>query len=262
VTNAHNDKLIIALGIFASILLFFATFSYEVKEEKLLFLSSANNAFNKVKIIFSTLKRINKELGSRFYLADELGKDEFKFFAQSHITQNQFIEEILFAEKVELKDKTQYELNFKNKGYSGFSIKPFPDNSFSDSFSPDTLFPIKYIEPYSVVNSRWFGRDILTYPIIKNAIQATLGQSNSLIYTTDSNKNDRLYATRALYSGGYGHTSNKSFQDIFGLLLYKIKIHDVAPDKKSDFATIRIGGNTALEEGTISPTGLFTKTFK
>ncbi|MBL1278577.1 MAG: CHASE domain-containing protein [Ectothiorhodospiraceae bacterium] len=261
IIKPHTEKIVIFIGAAISTFLFFVTLSYEIEKEKSTFLSEANSAFNKVEAVFESLKRINTEFASRFYLVDELSKDEFTFFAKSRINQNNFIEEIVFAEKVALKNKLLYELSIRNEGYAGFKVKPFSEPVLISSLSPDILFPVKFIEPFNVKNSRWFGRDILTYSDVKNALELTKYYSNALAYAPISDDHNKVYAVRALYGGHSDRSNNKKLRDVFGVILYKINFDHLIPMDKNDYISIVINENIVWQEGAVVFTGLFENTY-
>ena len=227
VIKKHNIKIII-VGIITSIVSFAFTYNYEIEKEKLHFITSANNLFNKIESIFSTLERTNKELGSRFYLSDEMTKGDFKFLTLSIIQQNNFIESILFSESITAKSKSDYELEFQKDGYTGFKIKPFPQKKHIPSPEKEYLLPVKYIEPYSVKNSRYFGLNLLTHATVADLFSSKPPPEH-LTYKADNNANG-FYAIELLYRGHNNSLQSNYLSNLYGVLLYKIKLKNITND--------------------------------
>ncbi len=240
IKKSDNIK-VIFLGVIISLIAFSFTFKYEIEKEKLHLNTSANNFFNKIENIFSTIEQANKELSSRFYLPDEINQDDFKFFTSTLIQQNNFIQNIIFAKNIKSKDKSNYEENLRYMGYTGFKIEPFNKKTVPLTNPPKFLLPIKYIEPYTVKNSHFFGLDLYTHPIISTIFtDATL---NKLQYTS-GNKNI-FYATNLLYRGYIEPTDTKSLSDLYGVLLYEIQLENL---NNYYYLNLTVNGKTILNK--------------
>lgn len=229
--NKSDNFKIIIVGIITSLIAFLFTFNYEVEKEKLQFSSSANDILNKIEYIFSTVERANSELSSRFYLLDEISKDDFKFFTSSLIKQNDFIQSILFAKNIKKEEQKKYELSRQYSGYTGFKIKPFPNSTLSQQSSDSFLLPIEYIEPYTVKNSRYFGLDLYTHPIFPTSLASLT--PNNLIYRKDKRNKNAFFAINLLYRGYASALQNKKPSDLYGALSYKIDLENIEHNLKS-----------------------------
>ncbi|HEC18249.1 MAG TPA: hypothetical protein ENI97_02785 [Gammaproteobacteria bacterium] len=259
--NPPGTKTIFLLGLILSLSFSFAFLKYELEKENLLFQTGANNIFNKIEASFTTLERVNEELGALFYQEGEIDKDEFEFFAQSHLRQNPFIVEIIYAERVAQQDKPAYEKNLRDQGYTGFLIKPFPDSEINMGAKENPLFPIRYITPYTVKNSIWFGRDLLTHPSIRSAILSTQQQPGKLILTPTLQGKHALYAIRLLQIGNNIIRGQSDTKNIFGILLYMINPDFLIPDNSDDNISITLNGSLIAKNGDGGPDNLMDVAF-
>ncbi len=247
-----TERLIIAGGIILSIFISLTTLKYEIEKDHLFFESRANKVFNQIKEAFENVGRINREFNSLFYLLDEVSEDEFRLLAGSLLRQNRFIELVYFAEKVPLKNKSEYEKAMQEEGYTGFSITQL-NESVNKTAAPEHefLFPVKYIEPFNVKNSRWFGRDLLTFSVVQHAIQALPENPELLLFMPAEKEKKRLFAVQILFNGYSDNIGNRGLNDVFGILLYKINMFKIqavmgTPDF---FSTVQI----TLDDNLILP---------
>ncbi|VAW97758.1 diguanylate cyclase/phosphodiesterase (GGDEF & EAL domains) with PAS/PAC sensor(s) [hydrothermal vent metagenome] len=243
-----TERLIIAWGIIFSIFVAVITFKNEIEKDNVYFESSAGKVFNKIELALANVNRINREFNSLFYLLDEVREDEFRLLAGSLLRQNEFIEFIYFSEKVLAKDKLAYEKEMREDGYTGFVITQFHGDLFKKSEETEYLFPIKYIEPFNVKNSRWFGHDLLTLLVAQNAIASVSGNLKSLAFLPATGEENRLFAVQVLFNDYDDNLENKGLSDAFGILLYKINIRNIVADNKFfDFLWV------SLDDKLISP---------
>ena len=221
-TVINNDKLVIVWGVIASLFIFVITLQYEINQDRHQFELSSGKITTEIQDAFDKISKINREFSALYYLTNEVDQNAFNFLAGSLIRQNNFIETIYFAEKINASIKSGYEHSLEEQGYTGFRIKPFPGDLFADSINPDYLFPIKFIEPYSVKSSRWFGLDILTFSVIQQSLNVERKLSE-LVYSIDVKDKNKLFASRIFFNG-YSNESSGSLNDAFGILLYKIDV--------------------------------------
>ncbi len=255
--DKQNYRILFA-GLVTSIILFVFTFNYEIEKEKLRFESVADIQFNTISNMFNTIERSNNELNSRFYLIEEINNEDFKFYTSTLIKQNDFIDRILFAINIPASEKQAYEMELRNEGYTGFSIRPFPQKRFSTAASDNFLLPVKYIEPFNVKNSMLFGVNLYTHP----ALASIAHNKKQLQYIQADNPG--FYAINVLYHGYADAKPRKDFSDIYGVLVYKIRIHQQLPQHLTRF-TIKSNNTPIFENrnpaaGTLKITSLFQKT--
>ncbi len=257
-----TERLIIAWGVILSVFVTIITFKYEIEKDNVYFESSVGKVFNKIESAFENVNRINREFNSLFYLLDEVHEEEFHLLAGSLLRQNKFIELIYFAEKVEAENRLKYEKKMQEEGYTGFVVMPFHGDIFKKSRSDRFLFPIKYIEPFNVKNSRWFGHDLLTFSVVQNAINSFSYNSKSLVFLPALEEKNRLFAVQVLFNG-YDDLANQGLNDAFGILLYKINIRNIVADDVI-FNTLRLSldGNLITAGDTLSHTPILSTNFK
>jgi len=218
----ENDKLVVIWGVIASLFIFVITLQYEINQDRHQFELAAGKITAEIQETFDKIIKINREFSALYYLTNEVDQNAFDFLTGSLIRQNSFIETIYFAEKINTSDKSEYEHLLEEQGYTGFKVKSFPGNLYADSINPDYLFPIKYIEPYSVKSSGWFGLDILTFSVIQQSLSVERKLSE-LVYSVDVKGMNKLFASRIFFNG-YSNGANDLLDDAFGILLYKIDV--------------------------------------
>ena len=257
-----NDKLVLAWGLVASLFVFSITLKYEVEKEKNSFANFGSSIVARVESVFGTIDKINREFSALFYLTDEVDSGEFNFLTNTLVRQNKFIETIYFAEKISAKDKKQYELNIEEQGYTGFKVKPFPVPLSDIPNTSEYKFPVKFISPYSVKTSRWFGMDLLTFPVVNKRLSQSLNRS-SLVYATTATEKNRLFASRILFNAS-GGDDDGDLDDAFGILLYKIDVKNIPPLNglaKSDFISMQLDNSIFLEQGSLGGAGYLSTVF-
>lgn len=261
-----TERLIIAWGIILSVFISVITFGYEVEKDNFYFKSSASKIFNEVESAFANVNRINREFNSLFYLLDDVNDDEFRLLAGSLLRQNEFIGLIYFAEKIHIKDELKYERTMQNKGYTGFTITSWDGNALKKTPEAKFLFPIKYIEPYNVKNSRWFGRDLLSFPVVHNTINAANGNSKSLVFLPAKKEKNRLFAVQVLFNGYDDNLKKGGLNNAFGVLVYKINLHKMILliDGSELFNTLRItlDDHVILQGHNIGVDSILSKNFE
>ncbi|HFD31099.1 MAG TPA: GHKL domain-containing protein [Gammaproteobacteria bacterium] len=253
--NNKNNIITIIIGIIISSAIFLITLKSEIDKNKIYFVSNANNSFSRIESTFLSFNRINHELSSRFYLSEEMNDNEFSFYAKSIIKQHNYIDEIIFAENIPVYEKARYEKNFQTKGYSGFKITPFNKNSYQAPVTKKYVFPVKFIEPYTVKNSLWFGKNLLTFSIQGNIV--TKKHDDMIRYTTNNNGKKFIYAIQTLYKGHKYEQHNISLENIYGLLVYKINPDKLVTAKNLEAITISLNGIKVFEKNKSADNGLF-----
>ena len=218
--NNKNNIATIITGIIISSAIFAITLKSEIDKNKIYFNSNANNNSSKIESTFLSFNRINHELISRFYLTREMNSNEFSFYAKSIIKQNKYIDEIMFAENIPVEDIKDYEKSFQAKGYSGFKVTPFNKDIYKKPATNEYLFPIKFIEPYTVKNSLWFGKNWLTYSMTDSIIPEK--HDDMTRYTTNKKGKKYIYALQTLYKGHEYGRHTLSIGNIYGILIYKL----------------------------------------
>ncbi len=225
--NVTSEKLVLIWGLIASIFIFSITLKYEIEKERSSFAILARSIITKIESALDSINKINREFSALFYLADEVDDGAFDFLTSTLIRQNNFIETIYFAEKISTKNKKQYELSVEEQGYTGFKIKPFSATEVIPKSLSGFIFPIKYISPYSVKTSRWFGMNLLTFPVVNKGFSLR-SLSSSLFYAMTSTEKNKLFASRILFNTS-SDTDSGDIENAFGILLYKIDAKNLFP---------------------------------
>ena len=236
--------------------------TYEYDKEQHQFFEATNKIKIRIEAALVSLTKINREFSALFYLTGEVDKDAFGFLSGTLIRQNKFIETIYYAEKVDRKDKAKYEKNTQEQGYTGYKISPFPKEVFVSSIYPSVFFPIKFIEPYSVKNSTWFGLDFLTYSVVAKGLKSSSDvDADDIFYTPAIIEKNKIFAKRSLLNG-YGVNSNdSSIRDTFGILLYKLDVEKIISKpllKMFDSIEVKLDGEYAYRSGLPKRSNLFT----
>ncbi len=218
-----TEQLVFAWGVIASFILFATTLNYEIKQDELQFNSVAESIFNDIASAIADIKKTNSEFSTLFYLTEEVDSSEFKFLAGSILRQNNFVESVYYAEKVNKNNLATYQNKKREQGFSGFKVESFDAKSISDAF----LFPIKFIEPYTARSSVWFGKDVLTASVFSEGLRSALFNPNRLSFVPSTTEKDKIYAMQFLFYGNNDKALERELKDTFGLLLYKVDLNKI-----------------------------------
>lgn len=257
-----NERLVLIWGLIASVFIFSITLKYEIEKERSSFASLASSLASKLELTLSSINKINREFSALFYLADEVDDGAFDFLTSTLIRQNRFIDVIYFAEKVLAKNKKRYEFDIEELGYTGYKIKPFPSEIYTPSRSSAFIFPVKFISPYNVKTSRWFGMDMLTFPIANKNITSQL-QSADLVYAAINSEKNKLFASKILFNA-VGDGSSGNLDNAFGILLYKIDIQEILSESlllADTSISIRLGEDFFYKKNSLESKTFYSKEF-
>lgn len=232
------DKRILALLAVtgAGFSLFFSSvaFQYELENENQQFNHRAKTVFKEIQLKLDTLKNIDDDIASLFYALDDIDEAEFKLFTHSTIHRTPFINTIFYMPHIESRDKETISRQLQGRGYTGFRFRNFPDKQYEPSPFSDDLFPVKFINPFNVQNSKWIGLDILTFSQGQSAVIRAIEFAKTLILSPDNEKENNLYAFRALHYGrGMPVKRSLNIDGVFGILGYKINVNRLASDMAS-----------------------------
>ncbi len=219
-TNKRNLLLIPIIGITVSILICITTLQYEIEKEKSRFVSQSNLIFNNIWSSFNDLDNINESISLLFNTSDVISEDQFNLFIHPTIIRYPFIENIYYIPRIEKINVQQIEQQKQNEGYTGFHFRDFPKDIFSPSPIEKYLFPISYVQPYTVITSTLIGRDILTFKQVQEAIIDSTDLSNAIVLSPSTTG---LYAFSSLYFGkGQPKTKNINIDNVYAILGFKI----------------------------------------
>ncbi len=219
-TNKRNLWLIPIIGVTVSILICITTLQYEIEKEKNRFINQSNRIFNNIWSSFNDLDNINESINLLFNTSDIVSEDQFNIFIHPTIVRYPYIENIYYIPRIEKINVQQIELQKQNEGYTGFHFRNFPKDVFSPSPIAKYIFPITYVQPYTVTTSTLIGRDILTFKQVQEAIIDSTDLSNTIVLSPSS---DSLYAFSSLYFGKEKpKTKNMNINNVYAILGFKI----------------------------------------
>jgi len=212
-------------GVGISFLLASVAFNYELEKEHQRFDHQAQTVFKEIQLALNDFKNIDNDIASLFYALEDIDEAEFKLFTDSLISRIPSVYSIFYMPRVERKNQEALAREMREQGYTGFEFRAFPENQYQTSPFTDDIFPVKYINPFSVKNSRWVGMDILTFAQVQSAVIRSTEFSKSLILGPDNENGKNLYAFRSLHYGkDIPDKQDLNIRGVFGILGYKIDI--------------------------------------
>jgi len=147
------------LGICASCLIFLLGAKIATEEANSLFLQESSLFSEQIETRFEELSHANESLSQLFYTSKTINADQFEQFTASQLERYPFIRRITYMPTVNRYEIDVFNRGMHNRGFLGFKIKPFGEKA---SIAED-LYPVIYLQPYTVENSLWFGRDMNTF---------------------------------------------------------------------------------------------------
>ncbi|MFV1984762.1 MAG: CHASE domain-containing protein, partial [Thiohalomonadales bacterium] len=221
--NLSNNKILwIApvVGLVASIVLSVTTFQYELEKEHSSFIAESNLLFNNIKVSFDELDTVNKNISLLFNTSDVISENRFNLFTKPTLSHYPFIESIYYIPRIKKTDLKKIELQKQNIGYTSFKFRTFPEDTYSPTPSEKYIFPIDFVQPFTVINSTLVGMDILTFKLVQKEIMLSTQMGNTLVFSPGKNI---FYAFSSLY---YGNEVPNSFEmnidNVYAILGYKI----------------------------------------
>ncbi|VAW74249.1 hypothetical protein MNBD_GAMMA15-1812 [hydrothermal vent metagenome] len=220
--------LLASIGVGVSLLISAIAFNYELEKENQRFNHQAQTVFKEIKMAMDNLKNIDNDLASLFYTLEDIDESEFKLFTDSIIGRTPSVNLIFYMPHIERKNQEKISRQLQGQGYTGFEFRTFPENQYQPSPFQNDLFPIKYINPFSVMNSRWIGMDILTFSQVQSAVIQSTEYPKTLILSAGSENENYLYAFRALHYGrDMPDERDLNIDGVFGVLGYRIDMSRV-----------------------------------
>jgi len=137
-----------------------------------------------------------------FNTTDYVYADDFRLFV-TNVTQKKFIHNFSYFPKITDNRREKFEQQQQQDfGYFNFSIKHYQTSKTLQKRNP-SYFPLLYIEPFSVKNSRLLGRDLLTLPILKNSLETAINSDQTVFTPAIKQLNGQTYPMilRAIYRG-------------------------------------------------------------
>jgi len=160
----------------------------------------------------TSLQEILYHLDSLFESSTSVSADEFSTFSAPLFQRFSFLNSVAYLPRVGTKGREKFVSQMVDQGYLDFQIK-------GDSTSPDNLFPLRFIEPYTVENSIVLGWNLASSP--EWASTLTHVQSSALpIVIGKRSLCCRLEAQSFMVSAGYsGRVFGKNQRQLRALYL-------------------------------------------
>lgn len=207
-------------GFCLSLLLFYYGVGIEFDEKNSDFSRGASQVAGSIENKLNIITQIDEDISRFFYSSNEVTADEFWNYTKTLLSRNAFISRIIYMPRVDVEEKGLYESVMQKKGFSGYYIRSFSKQNNSGG----SYYPVEYFEPHTVVNSTWFGRDMLTNDIAKDALYAAIIDGVRKISSPAPIVGERsLFMFNVLYPGGEVPLSaGDRASEAYGVLAYVI----------------------------------------
>ncbi|MDQ7016142.1 MAG: ATP-binding protein [Gammaproteobacteria bacterium] len=174
-----------------------------IKQQEILQLQRQSQLIsNEIAANLDTLSNAVANTVTLFNTTDYVYADDFRLFV-NNITQKKFIRTFSYLPKVIQSEKHAFESKQRHDfGYFDFVIKNYLTSTPINT-SPSHYFPLLYIEPYTVRNSRLLGKDLLSLPHLNNSIDNAI-KSNQTVFTPAIKQLDGKHyplVLKAIYRG-------------------------------------------------------------
>jgi len=114
-------------------------------------------------------------LTTLFSAAQSVDADQFQLLANEAIQRWPFLRAAFYAPRVIPADRASFEASVADSGLPGFRIQSGEDSP------AQSLYPIRYYEPFTPLTSRWLGQDLMTTPYLAVAIKQALAADTTII---------------------------------------------------------------------------------
>jgi len=217
--------LLTLLGVSASVLAFIIGIKLALSDAHNTFQQNVSQSFAQAESRFRFVSQIDEDLAQFFYASNEVTSAEFEQFTRSLYERNRFLRRVFYMPVISHKGRAAYEKAKQEEGYTGFQIGSFENIEHTSPF----YYPVDYIEPYTIENSTWYGKDMMSMLEIKDVLKAASQDTGFTLSEPVAVQGERsLILFHALFPGGeHDIAAPRKEGDAYGVLGYVINPTDL-----------------------------------
>lgn len=192
-------------GLLLTLLLLNAAWNYSMTQQRAVLVKESELLSSSVtENIVAGIQSIH-DLALLFNASYQVTDDEFQIFSSSLLKRTPFLEAAFYMPKILREDQLEFDQNMRDKGYLTYGEKEIETSFLVDHLNNGIHLPIQFIEPFTARNSTLLGTDLISHPVIWQAMQHSLNQGVPILLPLPEEIQSfkGLIFIQAIYSGRY-----------------------------------------------------------